>query len=273
MPRIAAGLVVLLLSACSAQDDAVPKPAAEVPQFERVSADPVEHGKRLASVLGCTGCHETELTGADWTEPGMGVLWTANLTQSAASHPPEELRAMIAEGRRPDRALMDMPSYLFTSMHAGDLDALVAYLTTLEPAGKVHPAPTIGPQLQRMIDDGEWVDSVQDIERKRGKGPPDLGPEHALGRHILRATCVECHGMDLRGSDAPFPDAPARPDLRIVAAYDEADFVKLMRTGEAAGGRKLELMSAVARRRYAEFTDSEISAVYHYLAELGRSDP
>lgn len=263
----------IMLSACFAQGEKPPAAEQEPPRFELASADPIEHGKRLSAVLGCTGCHGETLTGEDWTDPDMGVLWTANLTRSAAEYTHDELLTMITQGRRPDRALMDMPAFLFSDVHPEDLRALILYLQSLEPDGEAHSEPTIGPALAADMESGEWKDSVALVAENRDKAPLDLGSDHSLGRHILRATCAECHGMDLRGSEAPFVDAPARPDLRIVASYSREDFARLMKTGVAAGDRDLELMSAVARRRYSQFTEIEVSAIYDYLSELARSDP
>ncbi len=239
-------------------------------RFDVVSADPIEHGERLSAVLGCIGCHKLDFTGEDWTDPELGVLWTANLTHSVAAYSEAELTVMIAEGRRPDRALMDMPSYLFSEIHPDDLAALVSYLKTLPVRGVKHPEPTIGPKLAEDIARGDFKDSEQFVAVMKGQAPPDLGPEYAYARFILRATCAECHGMDLRGSTEQLMDAPARPDLRIVGAYSAEDFSDLMKTGKAIGGRDLKLMSGVARWRYSRFTDRELDAVYSYLVELAR---
>lgn len=242
-------------------------------RFEVVTDDPIEHGERLSAVLGCIGCHKLDLAGEDWTDPELGVLWTANLTHSAAAYSESELTEMITEGRRPDRALIDMPSYLFSELHPDDLAALVRYLKTLPVTGEKHPEPTIGPQLARDIASGEFKDSVQRVAEMKNQAPPDLGPEHELGRFILRATCAECHGMDLRGSTEEITDAPPRPNLRMVLAYSAEDFSKLMTTGKALGDRELELMSGVARWRYSHFTEREIQVVYDYLVALARHDP
>jgi hypothetical protein len=74
--------------------------------------------------------------------------------------------------------------------------------------------------------------------------------------------------LDLRGGQ-PNPKAVPRPDLRMVAGYERADFIRLMRTGRAAGDRELRMMSDVARGRYRHFTDDEIGAVYDYLHAVG----
>jgi cytochrome c553 len=274
-------LVALLVAPSLASSEVMPDATAgesdrrgtpRVFRFEVTSEDPVAQGERLSAVLGCIGCHKPDLTGDDWTDPELGVLWTANLTHSAAKYSGVELAAMITAGARPDRPLMDMPSFLFSELHPDDLAALVSYLKTLTVKGVQHPAPTIGPQLARDIASGEFKDSAQQVVAMRDQAPPDLGPEHAFARHILRATCVECHGMDLRGGDENIADAPPRPDLRMVSAYSPEDFSSLMRTGKAIGGRDLELMSGVARWRYSRFTEAEITAVYDYLVELARRD-
>jgi len=268
---------LLLVVACfvgipDARAGAVAKPASAVSpyRFEVVSPDPVEHGERLSAVLGCIGCHTPDLTGADWSDPELGVLWTANLTHSAAAYSKHELALMITQGKRPDRALMDMPSYLFSELHPEDLAALVDYLKTLPVDGAQRPEPTIGPALAEDIASGEFKDSVQRVAEMKDQAPPDLGPDHAFARFILRATCAECHGMNLQGSTEQLTDAPPRPSLRIVAAYSAEEFSTLMKTGEAKGGRDLTLMGGVSRWRYSRFTAQEINAIYDYLVEMAR---
>lgn len=264
-------LLAILLAACS-RSAAPEQPPARI-AFDRVSASDVEHGKRLVSVLGCTGCHGDDLYGKDWGDLEYGTLWTANLTRSAAAHDKAELLAMSANGSRPDRALIDMPSYLFTQLDESDIEAVVAYLKTTEPGGNIHPDPTIGPKLAEEIASGEFRDSRQRVIDEGGQWPPDLGAQFALGRYIVRATCVECHKMDLRGDNPATEEPPLSVDLRMVASYDQADFAKFMKTGEAAGGRELVLMSGVARRRYSQFTEREREAVRAYLVELAAKEP
>jgi len=271
--RIVWAALVLALAACSEPSEAPPAAAPGPLRFELASADPVQHGERLAKVLGCTGCHNDQLTRNDWSEPGYGTLWSANLTCSAGRWSDAELTQMIVAGERPDRPLMEMPSTLFSGLHPDDVAAVVAYLKAQAPIGPVHPEATIGPLLKKEIDAGEYRNSAQQVADQAGKAPPDLGPDHALARQIVGATCAECHGTDLRGKPSSDPEGNPRPDLRMVAAYAPADFTRLLRTGKAAGDREVGLMSKVARRRYANFTDAEAAAVRAYLAELARHDP
>ena len=78
--------------------------------------------------------------------------------------------------------------------------------------------------------------------------------------------------MDLRGG-APYPGAEARPDLRVIAAYDSAQFDRLLQAGIPIGGHKLGLMAQVARERYSHFTAGERTAVHGYLRQVAKVAP
>jgi cytochrome c553 len=263
--------VLFLLSACS-EDPAEPQPVGPAIQFERASAGLVRHGERLAAVLGCTGCHGGDLTGEDWSEPGFGRLWTANLTRALPDYSDRQLAEVITSGRRPDRELWEMPSHLFTQLTADDMTALIAFLRSKRPAGEIRPAPAFEDGARREIAAGTFVSSPERVRKEGSAWPPDAGQGHALGRYIVRATCAECHGMDLRGG-RPNPAAVPRPDLRIAAAYDAKQFEHLMRTGLAAGNREVSLMSEVARGRYTHLTDAEIAAIHGYLKRVAEVAP
>jgi len=261
------GLVIAMtLAACSSNASS---PAAT---FEHASVSEVMHGERIAAVLGCRGCHGEDLQGRDWSDE-LGVLWTANLTRSAAQHGDDELVAMITTGRRPTRELHGMPSHIFSQLDPSDLAAILAFIRSKPVGGEVHPEPTFGPELRKMIGEGSYRSSAQEVARADPVMPDDLGPEHALGRYIARATCAECHNLDLKGGPTPFPEDKPRPDLTMMApAYEPADFVTLMRTGQAAGDRDVGMMSEVARDRFTHFTDREIEAVRGYIVALGREE-
>ncbi len=234
-------------------------------QFDRVAADEVAHGKRIAVVLGCTGCHGDDLTGKDWSDPEFGTMHSANLTLVANRYAAAELEESIRSGRRPGgRELWEMPSFLFTQLTKSDMDALIAFLRSSKPSGKVWPEPVFYAAAKQEMAEGKFVSSATEARKLRDAWPPDVGPEHALGRYIVRATCAECHGMDLRGG-TPFEGATPRADLKIVAAYDLPAFRHLLTTGKPPGGRELELMSGVARSRYSHLTERERDSVYLYL--------
>jgi hypothetical protein len=63
------------------------------------------------------------------------------------------------------------------------------------------------------------------------------------------------------------------PDLTIAGAYDPADFENLLRTGVAAGGRKLGLMTESAPGRFNALSHEEISALHAYLKARADARP
>nr|WP_314442356.1 c-type cytochrome [uncultured Sphingomonas sp.] len=259
MIRVIATLfAALILMACE------PRTLPPLIEFERTADNPVERGKRLATVLGCRGCHGDDLRGKDWSDPDFGTLWTANLSRSVPRLSDEQLRQAIAGGSNPERPLWDMPSHLFTRLSGGDWNALVAYLRSVPQGGDVHPPPSFTAEVRKEIASGAYPDARQLVLAEGKAWPPDAGPDHRLGQYIARATCAECHGMNLAGG-TPYPGAAPRPDLRMVAGYDLQAFRALLRTGKAAGGREVGLMSEVARGRYRHFTDSEVRALHAYL--------
>ena len=268
--KVASAVGLFFASACAERRDEAP--VAPAVQFERASANVIEHGQRVADVLGCTGCHGADLTGEDWSEPGFGRLWTANLTRAVPRYTDEQLESVIRGGARPDRELWEMPSHLFTHLAAEDMSALIAFLRSTPAAGEVRREPLFEAGARRELEAGTFTSSAAQVKAKGHVWPPDAGQDHALGRYIVRATCAECHGLDLRGGQ-PHPQATPRPDLRIAAAYEPEQFVRFMRTGLAAGDRQLSLMSEVARGRYRHFTDAELGAVHRYLRKVAEVAP
>jgi mono/diheme cytochrome c family protein len=94
--------------------------------------------------------------------------------------------------------------------------------------------------------------------------PGDRSDPMATGRYLAMTSCTECHGADLAGDESPVGKTP---NLAIVAAYAPEQFRALMREGEPRDGRDIGLMSEVARKRFAQFTDDELTALYTYLRE------
>ncbi len=257
-------LGVLLCIAGCGERAAAPAP---VIGFEPTSTNRVKQGQRLSAVLGCTGCHGVDLAGKDWSEPGFGGLWTANLTQAAADQTDAQLDRAIRSGRRSDRDLWGMPSHLFTHLSADDMRAVIAFIRSKPATGVRHPGPTFEKGARQEIAAGILMSSSAQVAKEGAVWPPDAGGTHALGRYVVRATCAECHGLDLRG------DEGQPPDLVIVAAYEPEQFRRLMRTGAPISERDLGLMGEVARGRYSQFTDTELDAVYAYLKQVAEARP
>jgi cytochrome c553 len=152
-----------------------------------------------------------------------------------------------------------MPSEAFAALSDRETADLIAYLRTFPAKDGVERPIHVGPLGRVGLLMGQIKPQPTVIAAKRDLEPVDLGAEYAQGRSIARA-CVECHGRDLKG------DAFVRsPDLAIAGAYELADFERLLRTGIAAGDRKVGLMTESAPVRFNALSHDEIAALHAYL--------
>lgn len=219
------------------------------------------HGKRLAIVLDCTGCHGADMQGANVTkdEPEMGDMNAPNLTLLMAGYSDAEFERAVRRGvARDGREMWFMSSEAFQHIGDADLAALLAYLRTFQPAGKQLPPLRMGPQFERDVASGKIGNAPEMIRRFAAAPPPDLGEHHAFGRRIAQQTCAGCHNGALQG----FPDFT--PDLDIAGAYSVADLEKLLTTGEGKAKPNLGLMTEMGKH-YAQFTPRERGAVIAYV--------
>lgn len=259
---------MFMLATCGRSPPA-PQPQVEAIRFEAAARTPAQHGRRLARVLGCEGCHGANLQGRSWDEDAdFATSFTSNLTRALPAYSDAQLERAMREGVRPDAtALWGMPSEIFTHLDPADMAALIAYLRTLRPAGIVHPRVVFGPGGRREIASGRYKPASRLVRDGREVRPAPLDGRHELARYMTRATCGECHGLALGGQGV----APERtPDLDVAGAYTRAQFRQLMRTGRPPGGRRLRLMGEVARGRFAHLTERETDSIYDYLVARAR---
>lgn len=246
--------------------------AAAIP----ADAAAIAHGRHLAQTRGCAGCHGERLEGAVFVEGDGGFRAVApSLTRLAHDQTPAVLERAIRHGIGHDgRALYSMPSYNFVRLTDEDVASLIGYLRSLPPEAAVLPPGTLGWKIRWDIATGQDATIPPFIP----KVPPLRWQSHAdpavrRGEYLAMTACNECHGFGLRGDDPWAPDGERAPDLAIVASYDPADFVRLMRTGKAAGNREAGLMSRVARGRFIHWTDEEVADLYAFLRIIGDGPP
>lgn len=248
---------------------------AKPEQLVRPSAAALADAPRQARLLGCLSCHGAGLRGNEvFDAPSIGDMIAPNLPRLIQHRTDQQIAAAIRQGISLDgRPLLVMPSGLFSRLTGEEVSALIAWMRTL-PA----EAPPSTPFRLTLL--GRWMVLNGDLPRQpdlvpvyQRRRPPDLGPQHAKGRHIAATTCAECHSPDLRGGERPHADfntkfgegTPASPDLDVVGAYDLPAFTRLMRTGKPPDGRDLGMMSSVARNDFKHLTDEEIGALHAYL--------
>ena len=214
------------------------------------------HGRRIADVLGCTGCHGAQLQGERFYE-----LYASNLTRDVHKYTDQQLERLLREGVPVDgRALWGMPSELFQHLSAPDMAALIDYLRSLKPVGEpTQPPLPFPPDVRQLIAKGEIKPTAAVVRETKNRTPVDLGEPHALGRYITMVTCAECHGAELEGGRNA-------PDLITAGAYSREEFERLTIEGVGAGGRKLKpMMEGVSKGRFSKMTRQERDALYAYL--------
>lgn len=237
------------------------QPKAPVHIAAAIGPEAVARGAHLAKVYGCNDCHGADLTGRlFFDEMPVGRVAGPNLTLEVARQSDEDLARAIRTGVAADgRALWIMPSQAFSHLTDAETSDLLAYLRSFEPRGDRQPAKELGPVGRLGILLGKFRSEPETIKLAAARQPMDLGPQFAHGRSLARA-CMECHGADLKGSEVTHA-----PDLMIAGAYDLGDFERLLRTGVAAGGRKLGLMSESAPGRFNAWNHQEIADLHAYL--------
>jgi mono/diheme cytochrome c family protein len=231
----------------------------------------VMHGDRLSWVLGCKGCHGSNLQGGNVTrdDPNFGDMNAPNLTLLIANYSDADLEKLVRHGQPKDgREFWFMPVESYQFLSDADLAALIAHLRTYKPQGSQLPPIRIGPGLRDQAAKGILVSAQGMLKRYRDQPPPELGESQAYGRHLARIVCAECHNSSLQGFEG------FTPNLDIAGTYNAAELETLLTTGKGKSKSDLGLMSMSARDRFARLTPGERHAVIAYVkARAGRAQP
>lgn len=263
LAAVAVVLVFVGLGAFVASEAMIrwPQEKAKVELVASRDTGAVTRGKRLATIYGCHDCHGPALEGRLFhDEPGVVRVSGPNLSQLAQHQSDADLARAIRTGVAADgRALWIMPSDSFAHLSNAETADLIAYVRSVPAKAATKTALQVGPVGRIGVLLGKFRSAPATLEREHGLAPVDLGPQYAEGRSLARA-CMECHGRDLKGAAGL-----GAPDLTIAGAYDPEDFEHLLRTGLAAGNRKLGLMSKIAPVRFNALSHEEIGALHAYL--------
>jgi hypothetical protein len=170
------------------------------------------------------------------------------------------------------RELFDvMPYAFFRSMTDEDVASVIVYIRSL-PA--VH-----NPLPKRSLPFEVKVDLHPELEPKLA---PDASEQVRHGWYLVRlAQCNDCHtpsnpdgsvrtemmfggGMHAQGPWGDVVTPNITPDPSGISHYDEAMFVKTIRTGHASGGVR-ELNTFMPYRYFRNMTDEDLMAIFAYL--------
>ena len=259
--------------------------------FER-TPERLEHGKYLVEgVLGCLDCH-SQMAGEPkageapvFTARGGGrvmvnqggfVLAAPNISpdaeSGAGSWTDDQFARAIREGIGHDgRTLFPiMPYTLFRNLSDEDLASVVVYIRSLEPVHNTLPKAQIPFPLSRLI---------------KSAPEPVLAPvvygnsdRISRGRYLTRiGSCIDCHtsddnmhrpvkGMEFAGGKQiegfPARSANITPDPSGISYYDEAMFIRMIRTGHV-GARPLN--PPMPWWVFRNMNDEDLKSIYAYL--------
>jgi mono/diheme cytochrome c family protein len=261
-------------------------------KFESTPAR-LARGDYLANAIGCLFCHSEH----DWEKTGWpippgrnadgelvpfldlpGRVIASNLTPDpetgAGNWTDDQLARAIREGIGHDgRALFPMMPYQrFRHMSDEDLASVVVYLRSLPPVHHELPATKLIFPVKYLIRNAPQPVTAPVTA-------PDPSDRVAWGKYMATiAGCEDCHTPNDRGKDIPGMNfaggmvvrtawaqaaaANITPDASGISYYDEATFLKAMRTGYV-GARKLSPIMPVTV--YRNMTDDDLKAIFAYL--------
>ena len=261
-------MALLLLAGCdrqSAEHQTAAEPEPAQLSFEgagyKTAAAKIAHGKRLAVILDCTGCHGSNLQGTNLEEdPAKGAMYAPNITLLLRNYSDAQLDKLIRGGVPKDgREFWFMPVESYQFLSDADVAAVIAYLRTFKPEGKAQPAFEKNRNLQKEIAEGLIGNAQVQLAKYRDQPPPDLGQQHAWGRHLARMTCAQCHNNALQGWKG------FTPDLDVAGTYSKAELERLLTTGEGKTKKKNFGMTEIARDHLSHMTPRERGAIIDYV--------
>ena len=252
-----------------------------------IPTDPasIARGQHLASAVGkCVDCHARDLGGAKFIDdPGLGLVVASNLTTGKGGviklYDDAKLELAIRHGVRVDGiGLRVMPSYEFQHLADEDVAAIIAYLRSVPPVDRELPETRLKLLARVLNVAGELplFDAAR-IDHSRSVAPAAMPPAvtKEYGEYqALVGGCIGCHGETLSGGKIPGTPPEWPPAANItptgLAAYKEADFTKLMRTGIRPAGTAVN--EVMPWKFIKDLTDDEIKSIWLYLQTVPKKD-
>lgn len=252
--------------------------SALVPDI-KVGATPelIERGKAVSDGF-CGGCHSKTGTltgGFDLAEDlpvPVGSFVSSNLTPAGAlKHWSDgEVFRAIRNGVDAEGRWLTMMSYTNAGkLSDDDIDAVIAYIRSVPPAGSQTPNPPDHLSLLGLAMLGAGMLPSGKPVIAGHISAPLKGPTFQFGEYILSyQDCRECHGKNL-GGGVPGQLGPLGPDLNLVKDWTLEGFIATMRTGVDPNGHALS--NEMPWRPIGRMDDDELAAIYQYLKHLPNS--
>jgi cytochrome c553 len=236
----------------------------------------VARGRYLAAGVGvCLNCHGQDMTGQVMVDdPLLGYVRTPNLTPGAggvgASYSDADWIRALRHGIRPDgKGLVFMPVDHYYYLNDDDLGAMIAYLKQLPPVDSEPGRTEMNFASRVLIGAGLFGELMRAAAIDHAAPRP--APPTSQGAYLAQiGGCTFCHGANLAGGQGPEPGAPPGPNLRqrgILDAYNEQQFIQVMRTGVTPYGKEINPLF-MPWQGYANMTDEDLLIIWEYLRAL-----
>lgn len=244
----------------------------------------VAQGRHLAQSRGCMDCHGDNLGGkvlAD--EMPFGRLVGDNLTRMPAGHAGGSVHERMFRALRhgvdmDSRPLLMMPSLEFSHLSAKEIEAISAYVATLEPVDPPLPPSALGPLGRALLAFGK-LDGFLSAEKIDHSAPTSPEPPAVgtieYGRHLAQL-CTGCHQRDYAGG--PMAHKPGgkqaanlTPHATGLSGWSERDFIVAMRTGKRPDGTEID-GSVMPWRAIGTANDDELKSLWRFLGSLPAVD-
>jgi mono/diheme cytochrome c family protein len=163
--------VLILLGGCGQAP--APAPAAPVAKVDAAAkGDPVE-GLRVATRLGCNGCHEKNGGGGVFMEnPEVGRVVAPNLTERRRLYDDAAFAALLHEGMTHDgHPPLGMPIHMFQYLSIGEVRDVTAWLRSLPDVATTLPETAYSEAIAKSIADGT-LPYLDDVKADPGNIPP-----------------------------------------------------------------------------------------------------
>jgi len=230
-----------------------------IPVSNAVNPDQ-KNGERMAKIVGCwAGCHGVRGEGGVEEIDGIRRITAPPLGSVIPEYSDPELNRLILRGiKRDGRSAVGMNSYNFWHLGDQELSDIIFFLRAQPDAEPVERHYEISLSSRINLLRGNWklsADQVDPSVPRLGNMPRD--DARSRGQFLASLVCAECHGVDFLGNALE-----GGPPLGILAAYNPAQFERLMKQGLSSSGIRVEAMSWVSE---VEFTEQDIADIYEFL--------
>ncbi|GAA4163676.1 c-type cytochrome [Shinella granuli] len=251
----------------------------------------VERGRYLTQAGNCQGCHtpagEEPFAGSRPLETPFGVIYTPNITFDTETGlgrwTKDDFWRAMHEGKAKDGSQLypAFPYPHFTKMPREDVDAIYAYLATLEPVRKKRPENELPFPLNWRFTVKGW--NMTFFEPGVFRPDPEKSQAWNRGAYLVEGPghCSGCHteknllGADKKGRHLAGGRLEnwSAPDIRAgrhggLEKWSEEEIVEFLRTGRNAHSAAFSIMSEVISYSTQHMAEADLKAIATYLKDL-----